>query len=63
MIVTRPGVYNFNCLRFQIRDTAKTELLSPSEEENGTLTPAFDEDELIPIQLSFIVTHVSDDMN
>ena len=39
------------------------EQLSSSEEEQGTTTPAFDEDELIPIQISFIVTHVSDDMN
>ena len=60
MIITRPGVYNFNCLRFQIGDLARLEKFNASEEQN-TLIPAFDEDELIPLQISFVVTHVSFD--
>ena len=39
------------------------EMSNPNDEEENTLIPAFDEDELIPIQLTFVVTHVSDDKN
>ena len=58
VIITRPGVFNFNCLRFQLGDLAKLEKLNVSVEEQNTLIPAFDEDELIPLQISFVVTHV-----
>ena len=63
VIITRPGVYSFNCLRFQIKDQTRMEMSNPNDEEENTLIPAFDEDELIPIQLTFVVTHVSDDTN
>ena len=59
VIITNPGVYHLNCLRFQIGVLSKLEQNNQNTEEELPLPPPFDEDELIPLQLSFTVTHVS----
>ena len=59
VIITNPGVYNLNCLRFQIGVLSKLNEMNLNNPEDQPLPPAFDEDELIPLQLSFTVTNVS----
>ena len=59
VIITNPGVYHLNCLRFQIGVLSKQDENNFKNSEQQPLPPAFDEDELIPLQLSFTVTHVS----
>ena len=60
VIITNPGVYNFNCLRFQIGVVSKLDNnYSKLNQTEDTSPPAFDEDELIPLQLSFVVKYVS----
>ena len=59
VIITNPGVYHLNCLRFQIDVLSKLDENNVKFFEQQPLPPAFDEDELIPLQLSFTVTHVT----
>ena len=57
-IVTQPGIYHFNCLRFQIGRVATTEdaeSIKLSLPEETPSPPPFDEDELIPLKLSFVI--------
>ena len=63
VIVTKPGVYNFNCLRFQHGVGSETENIydSTQNQSEKMSPPVFDEDDLIPLRLSFIVTHASND--
>ena len=59
VIITKPGVYNLNCLRFQLGVVSTLEDTNLIRSEEVPIPPAFDEDELIPLKLSFVVTNVS----
>ena len=63
VIVTKPGVYNINCLRFQHGIGSETENIfdSTQNQSEKMSPPVFDEDDLIPLRLSFIVTHASNE--
>jgi len=52
-----------NCLRFQIGVLSKLDENSLKIADESPFAPAFDEDELIPLQLSFTVTHVSNNQS
>ena len=61
--VTKPGLYNVKGLRFQIGTAPAIDAgreISANNDTNKTIDipapPPFDEDELIPLQMAFVVT-------